>query len=165
MSSLDPRDFDAQEIEDAILAVVEQAPTIPRMYGRDGETEEWPDNYHLVFKVARSVSPEHTGNWPGDGFAGKVKRIAAVLADEGRLVKRPGLNRGGQPGYATPEFAVTYDARIAAVKADLTTQDERFKALVRRAAPYGLEAGGDRGGVVLSLDEFERLLDRLGEPW
>lgn len=159
---LDPRDFTADEIE------VREAPTIPKLYGREGETDEWPDNFQVTFCVARKVAPEwmdRRNNWPGDGFSGKVKRTLARLAEEGTIVKRSGMNRGGQPGYATKAYAEEWEARMEAVREALSQADDRFKTLARRGATYGVEAGGDQAGVVLSLDDFERLLDRIGEPW
>jgi hypothetical protein len=163
---LDPKDYTTEQIREAALTFVTDYPL-------NSYRGKWAEGLFICLGLYKVFEPEHyaatRGQWPGDRFYGKVKRVLDKMAAEGALIKKSG---GNKAFYATPAYAAECAGAEAAQVFEAEAGDDRFKRLVKRAAQSGFEIGGNRHQIHLSLDDMDRLLSIVeeteelrSEPW
>ncbi len=125
-------------------------------------------NYYVVVDVATALGHD-AGEWPGDTFAGQVKRALNALAQDGTIIKVPRGERlpwGGpadEPHYYLPEqYAREVEQGVSAT-AKREAAAQRREALVARAEELGLDVSltgfGSDKTIAVGVDSLETLLN------
>jgi hypothetical protein len=157
-----------EKLEEAILQVLS---TSERLYH---------DNYDVVFATRHFFDLGGTKSWPGEYFAGRVKRMLAKLRDDGRVAYvPPGTNAplpdgswkhpwGNQPRWTTAERyadAVEHQKKAHDEQARTNASIAERQAKLRQwAYEHDLDPSFREDTAILTLDDFERLLIKLEEP-